>query len=172
MISQRLPINAKTYLNEICSKLSSHWPGRWRGPQCSRSLTSPAQISTTRHFIRWNITLTKALAQTGWKQKEWELTGQNNEIFYLGESEISQFICLDFQAGLSDWKCGFAQQVIITSVFKSLTLLNIFSHFGEEGITMLTKCYYKFDGGVLKTLNLRMCKLTEKVFRPISLLQF
>ena len=28
---------------------------------------------------------------------------------------------------------------------------------------MLTKCYYKFDGGVLKTLNLRMCKLTEKV---------
>ena len=41
--------------------------------------------------------------------------------------------------------------------------LKFFSHFGEEGITMLTKCYYKFDGGVLKTLNLRMCKLTEKV---------
>ena len=40
------------------------------------------------------------------------------------------------------------------------------SHFGEEGITMLTKCFYKFEGGVLKTLNLRMCKLTEKVLGP------
>ena len=40
------------------------------------------------------------------------------------------------------------------------------SHFGEEGITMLTKCFYMFDGGVLKTLNLRMCKLTEKVLGP------
>ena len=28
---------------------------------------------------------------------------------------------------------------------------------------MLTKCFYKFDGGVLKSLNLRMCKLTEQV---------
>ena len=176
MISQRLPINAKTYLNEICSKLSSHWPGRWRGPQCSRSLTSPAQISTTRHFIRWNITLTKALAQTGWKQKEWELTGQNNEIFYLGESEIfSIYFCRfpSWPIWLKMWICTTGDHNLqSTFVFKSLTLLNISSHFGEEGITMLTKCYYKFDGGVLKTLNLRMCKLTEKVFRPISLLQF
>jgi len=42
------------------------------------------------------------------------------------------------------------------------------SHFGEEGITMLTKCYYKFDGGVLKTLNLRMCKLTEKCLELLA----
>ena len=82
----------------------------------------------------------------------------------------------DFKARFSDRKRGFAQQVA-TRLLKSSCLKNwiweitlcyfqFCSHFGEEGITMLTKCFYKFEGGVLKTLNLRMCKLTEKVLSP------
>ena len=42
------------------------------------------------------------------------------------------------------------------------------SNFGEEGVEMLVKCYHKFDGGVLKTLNLRMCKLTDPCLRILS----
>ena len=83
---------------------------------------------------------------------------------------------IDFKARFSDRKRGFAQQVA-TRLLKSSCLKNwkweitlgyfqFCSHFGEEGITMLTKCFYKFEGGVLKTLNLRMCKLTEKVLSP------
>ena len=42
------------------------------------------------------------------------------------------------------------------------------SNFGEDGVEMLVKCYHKFDGGVLKTLNLRMCKLTDPCLRILS----
>ena len=110
-------------MNEICSQLSSHWSGRWRGPQCWRSLTSPAQISTTRHFIRWNITLTKALAQTGWKQKEWELTGQSNEIFYLGESEIFSIYLSRFPSWpiwLKMWICTTGDHNFCLQIFDTV----------------------------------------------------
>ena len=42
------------------------------------------------------------------------------------------------------------------------------SNFGEEGVEMLVKCYHKFDGGVLKTINLRMCKLTDPCLKILS----
>merc|ERR1739848_405207 len=32
---------------------------------------------------------------------------------------------------------------------------------GEAGVEMLVKCFHKFDGGVLKTINMRMCKLSD-----------
>ena len=36
------------------------------------------------------------------------------------------------------------------------------SNFGPEGMESLIKCFHKFEGGVLQSLNLRMCKLTDK----------
>ena len=42
------------------------------------------------------------------------------------------------------------------------------SNFGEEGAEMLVKCYHKFEGGALKTINLRMCKLTDKCLSILS----
>ena len=42
------------------------------------------------------------------------------------------------------------------------------STFGEEGIEMLVKCYHKFEGGVLKTINMRMCKLNDQCLNILS----
>ena len=42
------------------------------------------------------------------------------------------------------------------------------SSFGPDGVTMLVKCFHKFEGGVLKTLNLRMCKLTDQCLSILS----
>ena len=33
---------------------------------------------------------------------------------------------------------------------------------------MLVKCFHKFEGGVLKTINLRMCKLTNECLQILS----
>ena len=42
------------------------------------------------------------------------------------------------------------------------------SSFGPEGMDMLIKCFHKFEGGVLKSLNLRMCKLTDRCLEILS----
>ena len=42
------------------------------------------------------------------------------------------------------------------------------SSFGPDGVTMLVKCFHKFQGGVLKTLNLRMCKLNDQCLCILS----
>ena len=42
------------------------------------------------------------------------------------------------------------------------------SSFGPDGVTMLVKCFHKFEGGVLKTLNMRMCKLTDQCLSILS----
>ena len=42
------------------------------------------------------------------------------------------------------------------------------SSFGPEGVAMLVKCFHKFQGGVLKTLNMRMCKLNDECLTILS----
>ena len=42
------------------------------------------------------------------------------------------------------------------------------SSFGPDGVSMLVKCFHKFEGGVLHTLNLRMCKLTDQCLSILS----
>ena len=42
------------------------------------------------------------------------------------------------------------------------------SNFGPDGVTMLVKCFHKLEGGVLQTLNLRMCKLNDQCLSILS----
>ena len=42
------------------------------------------------------------------------------------------------------------------------------SNFGPEGVSMLVKCFHKFEGGVLKSINMRMCKLTDECLTILS----
>ena len=42
------------------------------------------------------------------------------------------------------------------------------SNFGPEGLKMFVKSFHKFEGGVLKSLNLRMCKLTDLCLEILS----
>ena len=42
------------------------------------------------------------------------------------------------------------------------------SNFGPDGVSMLVKCFHKFEGGVLKSINMRMCKLTDECLTILS----